>query len=108
MTEIVSGIHQLKVPIPNNPLENTNVYLISSNKGHTLIDAGWNSEEAFISLSNQMSESAIRFQDISQILVTHVHHDHYGLAGRLREISGAKITLHRHDHEFLSSHKTKR
>ena len=102
MTEIIPGVYQLKVPIPNNPLENTNVYLIRADDGHTLIDAGWNGETALQSLSSQLSEIGVRFQDISQIVVTHAHHDHYGLAGRLRELSGARIALHERDQEFLT------
>ena len=27
-------------------------------------------------------------------MVTHIHPDHYGLAGRIREASGAWISLH--------------
>ena len=44
MAEIAPGVYQLKVPIPNNPLENTNVYLIRGDNDYALIDAGWNNE----------------------------------------------------------------
>jgi len=102
MTEIVPGIHQLKVPIPNNPLENTNVYLIQSDDGYVLIDAGWNDNTALQVLHDQLSDIGVEFHDISRILITHAHHDHYGLAGRLRELSGATIALSRIDRDFLS------
>ena len=32
--------------------------------------------------------------DVQGVLVTHIHPDHYGLAGRIREASGAWIALH--------------
>jgi len=102
MTEIVPGVYQLKVPIPNNPLENTNVYLIRGHNGYALIDAGWNDDAALKSLHDQLSDIGVEFHDISQILITHAHHDHYGLAGRLRELSGATIALHEQDHRFLN------
>ncbi|HUV44754.1 MAG TPA: MBL fold metallo-hydrolase [Dehalococcoidales bacterium] len=102
MTEIVPGVYQLKVPIPNNPLENTNVYLIRGDDGHALIDAGWNDDIALQSLHDQLAEIGVTFRDISQILVTHAHHDHYGLAGRIRELSGATIALHEIDRDFLN------
>jgi len=94
MTEIIPGIYQLKVPIPNNPLENTNVYLVQGDGENLLIDTGWNSEEALQSLKDQLTEIGIDPKDISQIIVTHAHGDHYGLAGRLKELSGAVISLH--------------
>src|SRR6266511_2506708 len=32
--------------------------------------------------------------DVRGVLVTHLHPDHYGLAGRVREVSGAWVALH--------------
>ena len=32
--------------------------------------------------------------DVQGVLVTHIHPDHYGLAGRIREASGAWVALH--------------
>jgi glyoxylase-like metal-dependent hydrolase (beta-lactamase superfamily II) len=98
----IPGIHQLKVPIPNNPLENTNVYLVHGDGGHLLIDAGWNGDQALQSLRQQLSRLGIGFGDISRIVVTHAHRDHYGLAGRLRQLSGASVSLHQLDRDFLS------
>ena len=34
-------------------------------------------------------------------MVTHIHPDHYGLAGRIREASGAWISLHPADAELI-------
>ena len=41
--------------------------------------------------------------DVRAVLVTHIHPDHYGLAGRVREASGAWIGLHPHDAVMLDS-----
>ena len=103
MTEIIPGIYQLKVPIPNNPLENTNVYLVRGDDGYLLIDAGWNSQPALQSLSNQLAEIGVVFKDISQIVVTHAHFDHYGLVGRLKELSRATVALHYLDKDLLGT-----
>ena len=101
MTEIIPGVYQLKIPIPNNPLENTNIYLVQGDNEYLLIDAGWNSEQALRSLGKQLAEIGVDFKDISQIVVTHAHFDHYGLAGRLRQLSQAKISLHYLDKNLL-------
>jgi len=101
MNEIISGIHQLQIPIPNNPLGHTNSYLVQGADGYLLIDTGWNTEEAFQSLEKQLAEIGIDVKDIRQIIVTHIHPDHYGLAGRLRELSQAKISLHYRDKELI-------
>ena len=33
-------------------------------------------------------------RDVSRILVTHAHIDHYGLGGRLMELTGAELLMH--------------
>ncbi len=94
MAEIRPGIHRLQIPIPNNPLGYTNIYLVQGDDGYLLIDTGVNTEEAFLSLKKQLAEIGIDLKDISRIIATHGHRDHYGLAVRLRELSQAKIALH--------------
>ncbi len=103
MTEVIPGIHQARLPIPDNPLEYTNVYLVQGDSGYLLIDAGWNSEEALQVLKNQMNEIGADLKDISQIVVTHAHGDHYGLAGKLRQLSRAKIALHYLEKDLIAS-----
>jgi glyoxylase-like metal-dependent hydrolase (beta-lactamase superfamily II) len=100
-TKIMDGIYQLKIPIPNNPLENTNVYLIQGDNSYTLIDIGWGGEKAFDSLSQQLAEVGVSFNNISQIIVTHAHFDHYGLAGKIKQLTDAKIYMHREDQEVF-------
>ena len=41
--------------------------------------------------------------DVRAVMVTHIHPDHYGLAGRVREASGAWIGLHPADAVMLES-----
>lgn len=43
----------------------------------------------------------INFEDISEIVITHVHLDHFGLAGKLKELSGAKLALHESERYFI-------
>jgi len=101
MNEVESGIHQFEIDIPNSPLGHTNSYLVQGDDGHLLIDTGWNSEEAFESLTEQLAETGTDIKDIGHIVITHVHPDHYGLVGRLREISPVKISLHQLEKELV-------
>ena len=80
-----------------------NVYLVREDNGYLLIDTGWNTEEAFDSLKEQLDEIGIEVKDISQIVVTHIHPDHYGLAGRLKQLSGAKLALHHLEKNLIDS-----
>ncbi|MBI2954595.1 MAG: MBL fold metallo-hydrolase [Chloroflexi bacterium] len=92
--EVFPGVFQLKVPIPNNPLGHLNSYLIRGDKGCLLIDAGWNTEDAFQALHGQLESLGLGFRDIAVVIVTHVHPDHYGLAGRIKQISPTRFAFH--------------
>lgn len=101
--EIVQGVHQIKLPLPGGTLDHVNVYLIEGDKGNLMIDAGWNTPEAFSTLKEGLRTKGFDFKDISQIVITHLHPDHYGLAGKIRELSGAKVALSEIEARMLDS-----
>lgn len=103
MNEVISGIYHLPLPIPNTGLAHINTYLIRGDSEYLLIDTGWNTTEAFDSLQEQLAEIGVNFEDISQIIITHIHPDHYGLAGRLKQLSQATITMHHREKDFIES-----
>lgn len=94
MIEIIPRIYELRLPIPHNALGFTNVYLLRGNDGNLLIDTGWDSDDTFQSLKDQLSEIGVDPKDISQIVVTHGHRDHYGLVTRLKALAHPRIYLH--------------
>jgi glyoxylase-like metal-dependent hydrolase (beta-lactamase superfamily II) len=100
-TAIIPGVTELLVPIPNNPLENTNVYLVRGDDGYLLIDTGWNSDHALRALGKELEDAGAGFRDIKQIIVTHAHFDHYGLVGRLKQQTKATVYLHQRDEEIF-------
>jgi glyoxylase-like metal-dependent hydrolase (beta-lactamase superfamily II) len=88
------GLWSVPVPLPNNPLRYVLVYLLELDRGAAVIDTGWNTEEAWTALLAGMAMAGYTPADVHAILITHIHPDHYGLAGRLREASGAWVGLH--------------
>jgi len=102
-TEVLSGMYQLKVPIPNNPIGFVLPYLIPGDDGYTLIDCGWNTPEAFAALEDELRELNLAFDDIKRLIVTHVHPDHYGLAGKIQEVCGAEVIVHQRERDFIRS-----
>jgi glyoxylase-like metal-dependent hydrolase (beta-lactamase superfamily II) len=102
--EILPGIHQLKLPFPLQ-LDQlaVNAYLIQGDKGWMLVDTGWNTNQAFSAMERQLREIGLGFENIALILITHFHPDHYGLAGRLVQASGAKVALHQIEKDFIDS-----
>ena len=101
--EILSGLYQLKVPIPNNPIGYVLPYLIPGDDGYTLVDSGWNTPEAFAALEAELKEVSVSFDQIKRLLITHVHPDHYGLAGKIKEVCGAEVIVHQRERDFIRS-----
>src|SRR5438132_3730615 len=88
------GIWSIPVPIPNNPLRYVLVYLFETDVGPFIVDAGWNTDDAFDTLAAGLAQAGTDVAEVQGVLVTHIHPDHYGLAGRVRDASGAWVALH--------------
>jgi len=88
------GLWSIPVPIPANSLRYVFVYVFETDRGPYIVDTGWNTEEAYAALAAGLGEAGTSIGEVQGIVVTHLHPDHYGLAGRIRAASGAWIGLH--------------
>ncbi|HZU75819.1 MAG TPA: MBL fold metallo-hydrolase, partial [Dehalococcoidia bacterium] len=88
------GLWSIPVPIPRNPLRYVNVYVFEMHDGVALVDTGWSTDDAWQALHDGLHIAGFDIGDVRLALITHIHPDHYGLAGRVREASGAKVALH--------------
>lgn len=82
----------LSIPTPF-PVGPTNVYLIKKDPV-TLIDCGPNTLEAKQALTEQLGSHGFELESIRQIIITHAHIDHYGLAAEIQRVSGAPVFIH--------------
>ncbi len=99
--EIVNGLHQLKVQVPNNPVGFTLPYVFEVPGGASIIDPGWDADVVLDELTSQLGDIGVSLRDIKQVIVTHVHPDHYGLAKRVKEASDCEVLVHAKDIEFM-------
>lgn len=93
--KLPEGIHALRVPIPHNPLAYVLPYLFVGREGLTLIDAGWKHPKSLKSLVSQLDQLGFGLKDVRQVILTHMHPDHCGLADQIRAESGARVLCHR-------------
>ena len=99
--QVRPGLWSVPVPIPINPLRYVLVYVLELGSTVALVDAGWDTAEAWDALVSGLAELGAAVGDVAAVVVTHIHPDHYGLAGRVREASGAWIGLHPADASLL-------
>ena len=92
------GIRRLELGLPFQP-GSVNVYLVPQENGWILVDCGMNMSTTL----SAYADAGIRWPDIRQTLLTHVHPDHSGLAARIRELTGAPVRMHRREEDVLKS-----
>jgi glyoxylase-like metal-dependent hydrolase (beta-lactamase superfamily II) len=92
------------VPIPHGGLRYVTAYVLAlSGGGLGLIDTGWDTDEAWGTLTDGLSAIGGSVSDVRGVLVTHLHADHLGLARRVRETSGAWVAMHPADATLVGS-----
>lgn len=89
---MIPGAHQLPIPTPFQ-IGAINAYLLEG-PPLTLIDVGPHTEEALQALQTQLAQRGYALEDIEQLLVTHPHIDHFGLASTLKARSGCQVVAH--------------
>ncbi len=91
------GVVRIELPLPIPALKVVNVYLIDG-EDRSLVDAGIHTAEAEAALREGLAEHGIRMEDLARTFVTHLHPDHFGMAGTL-ERAGSSIVTHRPEAE---------
>jgi glyoxylase-like metal-dependent hydrolase (beta-lactamase superfamily II) len=121
--QILEGVYQLLTPFPQISYEDARKwredlgnkprwiktlpyvlpYAISSNGDVLLVDNGWNTDVAHEALEDGLGQHGLAVKDVTKLALTHVHPDHFGLTGRVKEESGCEVLMHAREAEFIDS-----
>lgn len=91
--DLGGGLWSIPLAIPEGNLPGTLCYALLGDDGVHVIDPGWGSQENEKRLDEVLQSAGRGIDDIVNIIVTHHHPDHLGLAPRLRERTGARIVM---------------
>lgn len=91
--EVLPGVYRVPLPMPNDGLTAVNVYVLADGESVTLIDGGWNVDEAWTTLHAALRTLDIGPRQVNRVLVTHAHRDHYTLAVRLHREFGTHVAI---------------
>jgi glyoxylase-like metal-dependent hydrolase (beta-lactamase superfamily II) len=100
--ELAGDLWSIPVPIPNNPLRYVSSYAFGTGAGLVLLDTGWDADESWQALTAGLASIGASARDVRGVLVSHMHFDHVGLAGRVRAASGAWVAMHPADRAVLA------
>ena len=88
------GIFRIPIPIPFHQAGGpVNAYVIEEDQGILLFDAGIGTETAQSALAEGLARTGHRFGDVTRIVLSHGHVDHFGAAAWVREQTGRAIPI---------------
>ena len=88
VTEVANGIYRVRLSLPF-ALNHVNCYLLEDDGGWTMLDTGLHRPEVYAGWQAALAQIGIELNDIRRILVTHMHPDHIGLAGRMNHFEAS-------------------
>ena len=90
----------IPVPWAGHPVRFTFSYALVSGGEVALIDPGYDTDEGFEALGAGLAAAGLSMREIDYVVITHFHVDHWGMADRVLEESGAKLALGEREHEW--------
>jgi glyoxylase-like metal-dependent hydrolase (beta-lactamase superfamily II) len=108
--EPAPGVFRLVLPLPFKGLERVNAYLLVDPTGCTLVDCGifqptLGPASGWDELVASMRACDFKPADVTRLVVTHPHVDHYGMAGRFVSETGADLVMHERSHNDLDAYR---
>ncbi len=67
------------------------IYLVTTPRGHILINAGL--DDSLSMIKQSVEKLGFRFSDIKILLISHAHYDHDAGAARIKQLTGAKYMV---------------
>ena len=90
------GIWTVGIAMPGGHIPCTLASIVADDAGGVhIIDPGSGSDENLAALIAAIEGTGHRLDQVHSIIVTHLHHDHLGLAERLRDATAAPLVLQR-------------
>ena len=93
---VAKGVYWLRMPLPFS-LNHINLWLLEDDVGWTIVDTGINTS-ACKELWQHVFDNHLNNKPVHQLVVTHLHPDHVGLAGWICETWGLELQMSRMDY----------
>jgi glyoxylase-like metal-dependent hydrolase (beta-lactamase superfamily II) len=102
-----SGVQITRLPLEAFPNFWAYAYLVRANDWMVLIDTGSGAESSNTNLEWGLAEAGANFTDLTHILLTHGHIDHYGGLSFLHQHTKAQIGVHELDLGTVTTHEAR-
>jgi glyoxylase-like metal-dependent hydrolase (beta-lactamase superfamily II) len=97
--EPAEGVFRLVLPLPFPGLNRVNAYLLADDAGAILVDCGIHDpaperDHGWADLEEALASCDVTPGDVTRLVVTHPHIDHYGMAGTVLARTGCEFWMH--------------
>lgn len=99
-----NGAKIFRLPLEAFPKFWAYVYVVQKDGYCILIDAGSGTDSSHTNLLDGLQQAGLSPSDLTHILLTHAHIDHYGGLSKLRPLTDAKIGVHELDLQTVAYH----
>ena len=98
------GAKIYRLPVEAFPNFWAYTYLIQKDEFCVLVDTGSGTDTSHENLIDGFQQAGIQLSELTHILLTHAHIDHFGGLAKLRPLTNAKIGCHELDVQTVSHH----
>src|SRR5512133_3753043 len=105
--ETLGGAKIHRLPLEVFPKFWAYAYVVQKDEFCVLIDAGSGTETSHENLLAGLDQTKLQLSDLTHILLTHAHIDHFGGLSKLRPITTAKIGVHELDVQTVAHHEAR-
>lgn len=99
--EIMPNLFRIQIPLPESPLKYLNSYVIRDEERNLIVDTGLNHKACLEAMQDGLRKLGVDLER-SDIFITHLHADHFGLVSTLASESSL-IFFSRPEKELIES-----
>ena len=96
-----------RIPLEAFPRFWAYAYVVQKGNDRILIDCGSGTESSHKGLLNGLAQAGLQPSDLTHILITHAHIDHFGGLSKLHPVTQAKIGVHELDKQTVAHHEAR-
>jgi glyoxylase-like metal-dependent hydrolase (beta-lactamase superfamily II) len=91
LTDVLPGLFWVRLPMPNAP-NHVNCWLLDNGPDWTMVDCGYNTDDTF-EIWDKLWRGLLRSRPLQNLVFTHAHLDHFGLASFFVKETKATVRL---------------
>jgi glyoxylase-like metal-dependent hydrolase (beta-lactamase superfamily II) len=105
--ETTGGAKVHRIPLEIFPGFWAYAYAVQKDDYRVLIDVGAGTDTSHANLLSGLQQAGLQPSDLTHILLTHAHIDHFGGLTRLRPLTNARIGVHELDLQTVAHHEAR-